>query len=104
MSAPGQGPGYDSDWKKVQYENYSELARRDSHGVLSDWLVRVRGETQRCEGHVGVRKSWSVLSSHYVSEQRLTELGAQGWELVTATFGCLSERECHSTAYVKRTK
>jgi hypothetical protein len=39
-----------------------------------------------------------------VSEQRLNELGAQGWELVSVTFTCQGDRACYTAGYLKRAR
>jgi hypothetical protein len=40
----------------------------------------------------------------FLAEQRMNELGAQGWELVAVSFGCLGEYSCYSNGYFKRAK
>jgi hypothetical protein len=42
--------------------------------------------------------------SHFLTDQRLNELGAQGWELVSVTFGCVGDASCYTSAYLKRAK
>lgn len=56
--------------------------------------AKVTWEYLRVSGHGG----------EFLAEQRMNELGAQGWELVAVSFGCLGEYSCYSNGYFKRAK
>jgi hypothetical protein len=54
------------------------------------------------------RVTWEYLrvfgTSNTPSQQRLNELGAQGWELVAVTAVCVDNGGCYEGAYLKRAK
>lgn len=50
------------------------------------------------------KATWEYATMRNPDDARINEFGAQGWELVSVTFGCASEFNCSSLAYFKRAR
>jgi hypothetical protein len=77
-------------------------------GALTALLV-LAGWSGYAQPQNAAKTQWDYLVVQGVEitirEQRLNELGAQGWELVSVTFTCLSNLgPCYTAAYMKRAK